>query len=348
MNPLKHIVVSLALLFFLACPLRAQTPAPPLIDVAHAPAPLFDDPIWHGGTDPFVIWNPVKSEWFMYYTQRRATLPNPNGVDWVHGSAIGIAVAKDGLHWTYLGTCKGDHDLTDPLAAKGLGPEPGITWWAPCFLFEDNLFHMWVVEVDGVYTRWTGKRNILHFTSVDGVNWKYISTAKLSSSRVIDPTVYKVGDLWYMVYKDEAAGSYTFCSQSTDLDNWTNAQKVSPDGHQEAPFTFHWRNKWWLIVDALGNAGLRLYTSENGIDHWVYNNTILNKRDGTRPRDNAVGHHPGIVIQGQGDHEQCLVYYFTEARSHAVIQLAELDLTQGGKAVCDRNKYAAAATQPTP
>jgi len=60
----------------------------PRIDVAQAPAPLFDDPEWHGATDPFVIWNPSKRLWFMYYTQRRATMPNPNGVDWVHGSRI--------------------------------------------------------------------------------------------------------------------------------------------------------------------------------------------------------------------------------------------------------------------
>ncbi|MGA2231922.1 MAG: hypothetical protein ABSH22_13580, partial [Tepidisphaeraceae bacterium] len=112
----------LPLLFLVAAPLRAQTTAPSdaaPIDIAHAPAPLFDDPVWHGASDPFVIWNPVKSLWFMYYTQRRATLPNPNGVDWVHGSAIGIATSPDGAHWTYAGTCKGDHDLSDPMAAQG-------------------------------------------------------------------------------------------------------------------------------------------------------------------------------------------------------------------------------------
>ena len=62
--------------------------APPTIDIARAPAPLFDDPQWHGATDPFVIWNPVKGLWYLYYTQRRATLEDVHGVDWVHGSAI--------------------------------------------------------------------------------------------------------------------------------------------------------------------------------------------------------------------------------------------------------------------
>jgi hypothetical protein len=107
---------------------------PPRIDIANAPSPLFDDPIWHGACDPFVIWNPARKEWFMYYTQRRGTMPNPDRVDWVHGSAIGIATSKEGLNWKYIGTCKGDHDLSEPLKATGLGPEPGITWWAPCYV----------------------------------------------------------------------------------------------------------------------------------------------------------------------------------------------------------------------
>src|SRR5262245_53782668 len=85
--------------------------APPTIDIADAPAPLFDDPQWHGATDPFVIWNPVKNLWYMYYTQRRATLEGVHGVDWVHGSAIGIATSKDGLDWKSAGACQGDHDL---------------------------------------------------------------------------------------------------------------------------------------------------------------------------------------------------------------------------------------------
>src|SRR5690242_165797 len=98
----------------------AQTP--PVIDVSQVPAPLFDDPVTHGGTDPFVIWNPVKNEWFMYYTQRRSNLESPKGVDWVHGSPIAIATSTNGVNWSYLGLCKGDHDLSDPLAAKGAGP----------------------------------------------------------------------------------------------------------------------------------------------------------------------------------------------------------------------------------
>src|SRR5262245_31061247 len=136
----KTLLATLALVSALAIVAVAQ-PQPKRIDVSRAPSPLFDDPEWHGATDPFVIWNPVKKRWFMCYTQRRATLPNPTGVNWVHGSKIGIATSEDGTKWSYLGTTKGDHDLSDPLTAKGLGPEPGVTWWAPAFLYHDKTFH---------------------------------------------------------------------------------------------------------------------------------------------------------------------------------------------------------------
>jgi len=169
----------------------ALQPIPVPINIARSAAPLFDDPVFHGASDPFVIWNPVKKAWFMYYTQRRATMPGPTGVDWVHGTAIAIATSEDGFTWKYLGTCQGDHDLSEPLKAAGKGPEPGVTWWAPCFLYRNNSFDMWVVLVDGVYPSWTGNRNIVHFTSNDGITWKYADTCKLSSDRVIDPTVYR-------------------------------------------------------------------------------------------------------------------------------------------------------------
>lgn len=276
----------------------------------------------------------------MYYTQRRATLPNPNGVNWVHGSKIGIATSKNGIQWSYLGTAKGDHDLTDPLTATGLGPEPGVTWWAPCFVYHDKTFHMFVTMVDGVYTKWIGKRNILHFTSSDGITWKYINTCKLNSERVIDPMVYRINDTWYMVYKDEAAGSRTYRSESRDLIEWSNAQLTTNEGHQEAPFVFRWKEAYWMIVDALGDKGLRIYKSPNGIDQWEFNSTVLSAGDGTRPKDNNVGHHPGIVVQSTRDgRAQCLLFYFTHQDRQTVMQIAELELGTDGKVFCNRNKY---------
>ena len=93
-----------------------------------------------------------------------------------------------------------------------------------------------------------------------------------------------------------------------------------------------------------GLQGLRVYQSPNGIDQWEYNNTVLLVPNGTRPKDNYVGHHPGMLLQpGPDGTEQCLVFYFTQQRTLSVIQLAELELGADGKVFCNRNKYAPAA-----
>ncbi|HTQ38424.1 MAG TPA: hypothetical protein VMJ32_05325 [Pirellulales bacterium] len=317
---------------------RLAAVAPAHIDVAHAPAPLYDDPVWHGATDPYVIWMPGKGEnhqgqWWMYYTQRRSTLENPHGVDWVHGSAIGIATSADGLHWKYAGVCQGDHHLADPVAAN-------ISWWAPCLLWDGGRLHMFVVLVHGIFTSWTGDRTIEHFTSNDGVNWQFVSTLKLSSMRCIDPMVLKIGDLWYIWYKDEAAGSHTWMAHSPDLNDWTVDKEVVGGHGHEAPFVWYWKGAYWLIVDA--GRSLPVYRSESGTDHWVLNNTLLSGTEGKRPQDNRVGKHPAIVLQG----DQCLIYYFTESNRRSVIQLAELTLDGDGKIQCDRNQYL--ATTPAP
>ena len=53
-----------------------------------------------------------------------------------------------------------------------------------------------------------------------------------------------------------------------------------------------------------------------------------------------------MIVQGTGDKEQCLVYYFTHQRNQTVMQLAEVEMGPDGKLICNRNKYAP-ATQPT-
>lgn len=65
-------------------------------------APLFRDPIHDGAADPTVVQNRETGQWWMFYTQRRATVEGP-GVAWVHGSAIGVAVSDTGEHWEYRG-----------------------------------------------------------------------------------------------------------------------------------------------------------------------------------------------------------------------------------------------------
>ncbi|WP_235991695.1 hypothetical protein [Metabacillus schmidteae] len=54
-------------------------------------APLFRDPIFDGAADPTIIWNEEEKEWWMIYTNRRATV-HCEGVAWVHGTDLGIAL----------------------------------------------------------------------------------------------------------------------------------------------------------------------------------------------------------------------------------------------------------------
>jgi hypothetical protein len=41
-----------------------------------AAKPLFRDPVYDGAADPTVIYNRVEKKWFMFYTNRRASLTN--------------------------------------------------------------------------------------------------------------------------------------------------------------------------------------------------------------------------------------------------------------------------------
>ena len=56
-----------------------------------ADKPLFRDPIFDGAADPVLCWNHKEKKWFMFYTNRRANVPDTVGVSWVHGTPIGIA-----------------------------------------------------------------------------------------------------------------------------------------------------------------------------------------------------------------------------------------------------------------
>jgi len=45
-----------------------------------AAKPLFRDPIFDGAADPVVIWNRAEQKWFMFYTNRRASMTDLAGV----------------------------------------------------------------------------------------------------------------------------------------------------------------------------------------------------------------------------------------------------------------------------
>lgn len=333
------------------------TAAPVWIDVTRAPAPLYDDPVWHGATDPVVLWMPGKGEddrgeWWMYYTQRRATLPEARGVEWVHGSAIGIARSEDGLDWEYVGVAQGsiptsgdapERELGDPLASSS-------TWWAPTVFWQGgngmsgggepgDTLHMFVTLVHGIFDSWRGTRTIEHFTSTDGVTWDYVSSLPLASDRAIDATVHRIGDAWYLWYKNEAVGSHTFMARSPDLHTWVDQGEVIGGRGHEAPFVWHWQGSYWLINDAHGE-GMDVWRSDTGTGGWERNTTLLNDQDGVRPLDDGVGHHPWIVMQGQPGDEQLLLFYFTHNGKSTVMQVAEIEMGDDGTLVCDRNRHA--------
>ena len=334
----------------------------PRIAVEKAPAPLYDDPVWHGASDPAVVWLPGKGdhgEYWMYYTQRRASLANPQGVDWVHGSAIGIAASPDGLNWTYVGIVKGS--IQDGDARKSLS-EPvkdNVTWWAPTVFWEKgngisgggrpgDKLHLFVTYVHGIFTTWTGDRTIEHFTSGDGLNWTYISSLPLASRRAIDPTVLKIGDTWYLWYKNEAAGSRTFRASSKDLVTWKDVGDAQIGRGHEAPFVWHWKGAFWDLQD--NGRALDAWRSQTGLSDWVQNTLLLDQNSaGLRSLDRGTGHHPWIVLQDPAsgraapDNEQLVLFYFAHDGNKTYMQMAEITLGDDGKLVCDRNRYAPSA-----
>ena len=334
---------------------------PPRIAVEKAPAPLYDDPVWHGASDPALVWLPGKGghgEYWMYYTQRRATLENAKGVDWVHGSAIGIATSLDGLHWTYTGVAQGELHEGDVSKSLGDPVKDNATWWAPTVFWEKgngisgggkpgDKLHMFVTYVHGIFSTWTGDRTIEHFTSDDGLHWTYLSSLPLASRRVIDPTVLKINDTWYLWYKNEAAGSHTFRASSPDLKEWKDDGDANIGKGHEAPFVWHWKGAYWDLQD--NGRALDAWRAENGLADWTFNTLILEQTSvGKRPLDRGTGHHPWIVLQSPlagpagPDDEQLVLFYFTHDRNKTYMQMAEITLGEDGKLQCDRNKYAGA------
>ena len=245
-------------------------------------AQCFDDPVTNGAADPVLIWNHKSNQWVMYYTQRRANMPNPHGVDWAHGCSVGIATSPDGSEWTYYGVCQGDKMLSNT------DPEKRHTWWAPdVFADEKGLFHMFVTYVPNITTDWSGPRDIRHYTSEDGFNWDFQSVLPLEADRCIDPCVKKIGDTWYMWYKNESVGGYTWMAKSSDLYTWEVVGEMTKDVAHEAPYVWEWDGKYWMIVDAWSHYR-RIYTSKDGLTDWEFSSEI------------TTCAHPAVyIIQGK-------------------------------------------------
>lgn len=249
------------------------------------------DPVHDGATDPTVIRHRATGEWWMLYTQRRARLECA-GVEWVHGSDIGIAVSADeGRTWTYRGI------------AEGLTYQPGrMTYWAPEVLAAaDGTYHMYVSYLPGVYGTWVGEAHLLHYVSYDLLTWEFRSLLDLGSDRVIDAAVYPLPDGagWRMWFKDERDQSRIHSADSPDLHSWTRTAAGVTDQPQEGPTVFRLADAYWMVTDNW--KGLSVYRSPD-LARWTREPYQLLATGA------ELGHH-GMVLEQGGN--SAVLWYFT-------------------------------------
>lgn len=289
-------------------------------------APLFRDPIFNGAADPTLIWNHKEEQWWMVYTQRRATSPGP-GVTGVHGSDLGVASSPDGHDWLYRGTI------------PGLEFEPGRnTWWAPEILYRDGLYHMYVSYVQGMPVDWNRPRQIIHYTAQDLWRWELQGPLSLNSERVIDACVAELpGGGFRMWFKDECDESYSHYADSADLYHWREKGRATDRGHHEGVNVFKLGGAWWYIGDFWKGQGI--FKSDD-CENWAYQGLMLDQ-PGTRPDDGSLGHHADVVVQG----DEAYIFYFTHPErdaqnrplSFTAVQVARLT-TDGKTLFCDRDE----------
>ncbi|MET0860148.1 MAG: family 43 glycosylhydrolase, partial [Microbacterium sp.] len=218
-------------------------------DTARVPREIYRDPVYDGATDPTVVL--AEGTWWMFYTQRRATHPDPGpGVAWVHGSRIGIAHSPDGVAWSYVGTLEPD---ASGLHLRAGAPPADIdrTHWAPDVIHDGTRWRMYLTEIDGIPDRWDGHaRHIVDYESDDLAQWRRRGIVPLSSDRVIDAAVASCPDgVWRLWYKDEADESTTWAAVSVDLEDWRVEGRVIGGRPHEGPFVFPLGGWWWMLTD---------------------------------------------------------------------------------------------------
>lgn len=302
------------------------------------PAPLYRDPIFDGAADPVLVFNPTRKAWWMLYTQRRAAL-NLRGVEWCHGTEIGVAESRDeGLTWDYIGFLPLSH------------PDAGYSFWAADVIQDGRgLYHLYVTYVPGAaqtHADWGGERFIFEYTSRNLADWGFVARIPTASNHCIDPSLCRMPDgCWRMWYKDEAHGSETYALESHDLREWKPIKDPGVSKlYGEGPKIFCFAGHYWLIKDP--NSGLDVYRSDD-LEFWTYQGKILEK-PGRRNDDASIGKHADVVVCGK----RAFILYFTHphgqdfpikdgvmplAARRSSIQAAELEV-RDGRLVCDRDK----------
>ncbi|MDN5288505.1 MAG: glycosyl hydrolase [Mucilaginibacter sp.] len=295
--------------------------------------PLFDDPVEHGAADPVVIYNKQQKMWWMFYTNRRATLNDSTGVQWVHGTKIGIAESTDGRTWKYKDTANINYRTN-----------PGYTFWAPDIIENKGLYHIYLTYVPGIFKDWEHPREIVHLTSADLLNWKFEGILPLGTHHVIDASIIKVSEgLWRLWYNDEKKGKAISYAESTDLYNWIDKDTAIP-ANGEGPKIFRWQNKFFMIVDVW--KGMEVYSS-NDLLAWTKQDERILEKPGKGIDDQAIGGHCDVVV----NNNRAYVFYFTHPgrtmdkpavrgsfeSKRSVIQLTELHY-HDGVVTCNRDE----------
>jgi len=297
-----------------------------------APKPVFRDPVYDGAADPVVIWNPLVSKWWMFYTNRRATETELPGYSWVFKTPIGIAESDDGANWDYVGFAN----------FPNLPPEAGgdsATLWAPDIIYgDDGNWHMFLSIQAGIAERW-GKvpGYIDHLTSHNLRDWQYKKRFNLPVGSY-DADVIKMPDgKWRMYYKDPSNHASTFYYlESTDLNNWSDPNRVmSTKG--EGPAVFHWKNYYWMIL--CDGMGFKTFRSKDA-NEWELQpgGPLMPEGSGTGSDDVATARHGDVVISNG----RAYFYYFTHPgqvgedtkkdgfeQRRSSIQVVELKLKDG-------------------
>lgn len=317
----------------------AQAPEGAL-NIERAKAPLYRDPIFDGAADPSVVYEESDGSWLIYYTQRRANVQVP-GVAWGFGLKIGVARSTNkGRIWEYAGI------------AKGLSTGSQLdTFWAPHVFKHEGDYHMFVTHINKILDHWgDGEPTLRHYTSKDGINWKFADVVDTGSDDIIDGAVVKLPDgKWLLVFRDDNAKTRTAMCTSKDLKTWKRLDQTVGDRRHEAPVIMHWKNKYWMLTDDW--QGLGVYESDDGLNY-KRNGTILGE-GGSRPDDGVKASHAGLAVCG----DRAFVFYhvhagqlpdapkwaahntYTYDYKRSSLQIAELELVDG-KLICDRDKYA--------
>lgn len=288
------------------------------------PAPLYRDPVYDGSADPALVYNREEHQWWMFYTQRRASLP-VTGVSGSFGTEIGIASSHDGgKTWVYRGT------------AQGLSIDWGHnTFWAPEVFWDEEagVYRMIVTYIQGVPHRWGlsgGKSGMIHFISQNLYEWHYSNFVfNRCRSDIIDACVHPLPQGGYrMWYRDTALGCSILFSDTQDFVRFTEPQIAVAD-HSEGPNVFSLGGYYWLLTDPLGRRnGLAVYRSTDLLC-WERQPEQLLSAPGSRPLDDTPGRHADVVTMENGAY----IFYFTQPwRDYT--KPADFTAVQDRQAVC--------------